>query len=128
MASKRDTPLQSPDPTSFSTLKYESSLLHPVAAIEASARSNEAAARRRLQAAVFGSALPMRRMMDRHTVSQFRRIGGLPSSNLALDLLDRTDEKIDFADFLNLEMPDRPDLDPREQLEKEIGLFVKSEL
>lgn len=128
MEQKRATPLQSADPTSFSTLKYETSLVHPVAAIELEARSNETAARRRLQAAVYGAALPMRRMMQRHTVAQFHRIGGLPSSNLALELLDRTDEKIDFADFLNIETPDMLEIDPREALEKDMGLFVKSQI
>lgn len=125
---QRDTPLQSPDPTTFSTLKYEASLVHPVAAIEANARSNETASRRRLQAAVFGTALPIRRAMERSNLAQFRRIGGLQSSNLGLQLLDRVDESIDFADYLNVEMPDLPTEDPRETLEKDIGLFVKSEL
>lgn len=124
----RDTPLQSPDPTAFSTLKYETSVLHPVLEIETSARRNEAAVRRRLQAAAFGTALPIRRAMQRHNLSQFRRIAGLPSSNLALDLLDHADETIDFADFLNVETPHREDADPREAIEKEIGIFVKSEL
>lgn len=128
MEQKLATPLQSADPTSFSTLKYETSLVHPVAAIELEARSNETTARRRLQAAVYGAALPMRRMMQRHTVAQFHRIGGLPSSNLAIELLDRTDEKIDFADFLNIEMPDMPEVDSRETLEKDVGLFVKSQI
>lgn len=129
MTTKKPTaPLQAQDPTALSTLKYEASLIHPVAEIEKSARLNEAAARRRLQAAVYGAALPMRRMMDRQTLSQFHRLPGLPSSQLGIELLDRKDEKIDFADFLNIETPEFPEDDPRETLEKDIGVFVKSEL
>lgn len=124
---KPSAPLQAQDPTSLSTLKYEASVIHPVAEIEKNARLNESITRRRLQAAVYGSTLPMRRMMDRQTLSQFRR-PGLPSSNLAIELLDRTDEKIDFHDFLNLEMPEFPEQDSRENLEKEIGVFVKTQL
>lgn len=127
-SSKQTAPLQAQDPTALSTLKYEASVIHPVAEIEKSARLNEVVARRRLQAAVYGASLPMRRMMERETLSQFRRLPGLPSSHLGLELLDRRDEQIDFADFLNVEMPDLPEVEPRDQLEKEVGVFVKSEL
>lgn len=128
MDSKRTVPLQTPDPCSASTIKYENSLLHPVAAIEASSHTTELAARRKLQAAVYGAAFPMRRMMQRQTVAQFHRLAGLPSSNLALELFNRTDERIDFADYLDVETPDLPETEPREQLEKDMGLFVKTAL
>lgn len=107
-------------------LKYSSATLHPVQKIEKEAVMTERMTRRKLKAAVYGSALPMREMMHEHMLSQCQRLPGLPSSYLGLESLTGRDETIEFQDFLNLpfDAPDTPREDPRDTLE--LLLNIKS--
>lgn len=67
-------------------------------------KSSESAnsARRALQAAALGSVFPMRRMMQEDILAQFHRLPGLPSSDVALDVLRGKDTDLDYEDYLNL--------------------------
>jgi hypothetical protein len=93
-----------------STLKYESAPIHPVQRVIATHAASDLQARRTLQAATYGAAFPMRRMMQESVLAQFHRLPGLPSSGLAMDVLSGRDADIDFDDYLNLpsESPEAP--------------------
>lgn len=111
-------------------LKYSSAALHPVQKIEQEAMKNQLLTRRKLKAAVYGAALPMRMMMHEHMLSQCQRLPGLPSSYAGLESYTGRDETIDFEDFLNLphELPDRPREEPREALERVLNIKSASTL
>lgn len=131
MERKYSVPLQNPsDAANLSTLKYEASVIHPVAEIEKQAPKNEKLTKRRLMAAVYGAALPMRMMMQEHQLSQCRRLPGLPSSFASLDSFTGRAEKFGFDDYLNLpfDSPEAPDLEMREQIERDLGLEISRPL
>lgn len=111
-------------------LKYSSATLHPVQKIERDAKTNELRTRRKLKAAVYGSALPMRLTMHEHMLSQCQRLPGLPSSYAGLESYTGRDETIDFEDFLNLphEAPDIPREETREVLERVLNIKSASTL
>lgn len=85
-----------------SSLKYELGSIHPVQNIISTHSTSDVQARRTLQAATYGSAFPMRRMMNESVLRQFHRLPGLQSSGVALDVLSGRDADIDFEDYLNL--------------------------
>lgn len=96
--------------------------------------ANSLKARRTLQAATFGSAFPMRRMMQEDILAQFHRLPGLPSSGVALDVLRGRDADLDFDDYLNLpeHSPELPggDMDAlgstHDVMEKTLGIAPKA--
>lgn len=108
------------------TVKYSTATLHPVEKIEREAFSAERMTRRKMKAAIYGAALPMRMMMHEHMLSQCHRLAGLPSSFAGLASYTGRDETIDFDDFLNVphESPYAPREEPREVHEK--ILHIKS--
>lgn len=111
-------------------LKYSSATLHPVQKIERDAKAIELRTRRKLKAAVYGSALPMRLTMHEHMLSQCQRLPGLPSSYAGLESYTGRDETLDFEDFLNLphEAPDMPREETREVLERVLNIKSASTL
>jgi Proteasome maturation factor UMP1 len=118
-----------------STLKYEAGTIHPVQKMISTRTASDVQARRTLQAATYGSAFPMRRMMQESVLGQFHRLPGLPSSGVALDVLSGRDTDIDFEDYLNLpsECPVGPDglgLDTlsatHDAMEKMLGIAPKA--
>lgn len=113
-----------PNVPAGTTLKYSATDLHPVQKIERETHLLEKTTRRKLKAAAFGAALPMRQMMQEHMLSQCQRLPGLPSSYAGLDSLTGRDEKFDFEDFMNLphESPYQLEEEPRDQLEKVLGI------
>ncbi|CAN8076733.1 unnamed protein product [Agarophyton chilense] len=119
----------SPDVAPGSTLKYSATPLHPVQTIQANAHKAQQLTRRKLQAAAYGAALPMRAAMHQHMLSQCQRLPGLPSSYAGLDSFTGRDEKIDFEDFMNLphHSPYMPQQQPREQLEQILGVTARSQ-
>jgi hypothetical protein len=48
-------------------------------------------------AEIYGSALPLRLMMERNFAAENRRGAGLPSSNFSLEILCGMDDEIGFA-------------------------------
>lgn len=84
------------------TLKYTRAAPHPVEQLEAGRMEGDLRSKRALQAATYGSAFPMRRMMQESVLGQFHRLPGLPSSGLAVERLRGRGEDMDFQDFLNL--------------------------
>lgn len=119
-----------PEAPPGTTLKYSTSSLHPVQQIERDAKHLEISTKRKLMAAAYGSALPMRLMMQEHMLSQCQRLPGLPSSYAGLHSLTGRDEKFDFEDFINLpqDSPDIPEKTPRQQLESILGVNARSQL
>jgi hypothetical protein len=118
-----------------SALKYEAGTIHPVQKMISTHAASDVQARRTLQAATYGSAFPMRRMMQESVLGQFHRLPGLPSSGVALDVLSGRDTDIDFEDYLNLpsECPVGPDglgLDTlsatHDAMEKMLGIAPKA--
>ena len=130
MSFSKSIPLH-PEPSSESSpadgLKYNVPL-HPVQTIERHFASNSLATRRKLQAAAFGSALPMRLSMQQHMLSQCQRLPGLPSSYAGLDSFTGNDEKLDLDDIYNLpeHNPEMPE-PPRDQLERILRIPARSE-
>lgn len=127
MENPTKTPLH-PDVPPGTTLKYSGSL-HPVQKIERDFVALERATKRKLEAAAYGSALPMRKMMQENMLSQCQRLPGLPSSYAGLESLTGRDEKFDLEDFMNLphESPEMPLEEPREQLERILGIRARSQ-
>lgn len=123
----KSTPLH-PEVTEGDGLKYNVPL-HPVQKIERQFDLNAAATKRKLQAAAFGSALPMRLMMQQHMLAQCQRLPGLPSSYAGLNSFTGSDEKIDFDDIINLPMdsPEIPAEDARDQLERILRVGSRSQ-
>lgn len=131
MASKEKTVSLHPDVNApEETVKYSTATLHPVEKIEREAFEGEMLTRRKLKAAVYGAALPMRMMMHEHMLSQCHRLAGLPSSFAGLGSYTGRDETIDFEDFLNVphESPDAPREEARETHEKIIHVKSASTL
>lgn len=50
---------------------------------------------------VYGSHLPFRLLIERNLAYQEQRLGGLPSSYLALDILTGRDEELPFPNYQN---------------------------
>jgi hypothetical protein len=113
-----------------STLKYDVASVHPVQAALADHEETRLRARRALQAATFGSAFPMRRLMQESVLAQFHRPPGIPSSTLALDIMNRRDADLDFCDYLNRpeDSPEGGSVDPRlenrDAIEKALGIAM----
>jgi hypothetical protein len=113
-----------------STLKYDIASVHPVQAALAAHEESRLRARRTLQAATFGSAFPMRRLMQESVLAQFHRAPGLPSSRLAFEVLNRRDADIDYEDYLSLpeDSPEGGPIDARLQnrdaIEKALGISI----
>lgn len=118
-----------PDAPPGATLKYSATPQHPVQLIQSQGRTNERLTRRKLQAAAYGAALPMRLAMQQHMLSQCQRLPGLPSSYATLESFTARDETIDFEDFMNLphHSPYAPEQPPREQLEAILGITAPSQ-
>lgn len=57
----------------------------------------------------YGSALAMQLATEAQTFGRPRRVMGLESSNIALDVVRGTDITIDYSDFLN-KPTDRPEI------------------
>lgn len=91
-----------------STLKFDHAHVHPIEGVQQSHEKLALHTKRALQAATYGSAFPMRRMMQESVLSQFHRLPGLPSSGIALEILRGKDADMDFDDYLNLPQ-DSPD-------------------
>jgi hypothetical protein len=84
------------------TLKYDAAAPHAVAGLAEGRTAADLSARRALQAATYGGAFPLRRLMTESVLSQFGRLPGLASSGVALDVLTGRDADIGFEDYLNL--------------------------
>ncbi|KAA8493581.1 Proteasome maturation protein-like [Porphyridium purpureum] len=113
----------------FGSYVMDATVVHPVQRIEHMSERQARETRDAALADLYGIHMPMRMEMERQIVSQFHRLPGLPSSHLALEFLNNTDLKIDFADYMNLpsERPDLPVIGMHEQMEKAIGMRMPSE-
>lgn len=112
-SARTSVPVATPAPSATAaptSLKYELGTIHPVQKIISTHSASDVRARRTLQAATYGSAFPMRRMMNESVLRQFHRLPGLQSSGVALDILSGRDADMDFEDYLNLpsESPEGP--------------------
>eukprot|EP00184_Porphyridium_aerugineum_P008773 CAMPEP_0184692656 /NCGR_PEP_ID=MMETSP0313-20130426/1042_1 /TAXON_ID=2792 /ORGANISM="Porphyridium aerugineum, Strain SAG 1380-2" /LENGTH=148 /DNA_ID=CAMNT_0027150499 /DNA_START=100 /DNA_END=546 /DNA_ORIENTATION=- len=89
---------------SFSSYKFDHTVVHPVQKIQHMHDMNERKVHNQMLALTYGAHYPMRLEFERQIVSQFHRLPcqGLKSEHLALDLLNGTDEKFGFEDYLNL--------------------------
>jgi Proteasome maturation factor UMP1 len=118
------------------TLKYDAAAAHPVAGLAEGREAADATARRALQAATYGSAFPLRRLMTESVLGQFGRLPGLPSSGVALDVLAGRDADLGFEDYLNLPS-ESPEGDfggggdgigaVHEAMEKALGIAAKNQ-
>ena len=96
------------------------SLTHPVQLIEQTFAKQQDANQKNLLARVYGSHLPMKLHMEQTLLSQFRRCGGLPSSNLGLSIVMGKDEEIDWGDVMNRPENCEYQYEPLSELENRI--------
>ena len=90
--------------------------------------SNQLETKHFLMAQTYGSHLPMQIRMELDTVSQSRRLPGMPTSNIALETLLGRDETIDFEDYLGQPALSETAVDMRAQLEKKYHLGPRNAL
>jgi len=93
--------------------KYENMEAHPVQRIQENKILVEEELRMQSYSLAFGSHLPLKLTMERMITSQSRRLPGLRTSNLGLEVAMNRLQKIDYEDYLSTETPLASREDPR---------------
>jgi len=76
---------------------------------------------------LYGYAFPSILQMQEHMISQVQRPPCLPSSRVALDILQGNDEDIGFEDYLGNENDSPVELDPHVAMEARLGIQLPRE-
>jgi len=92
--------------TNFVSMKkYENIEAHPVQRIQDNKHLAEEEIRMQAYSNAFGSHMPLKLTMERLTTAQSRRLPGLKSSNLGLEVAMNRLSRVDYEDWLSNETP-----------------------
>eukprot|EP00916_Digyalum_oweni_P013186 GHVL01021668.1.p1 GENE.GHVL01021668.1~~GHVL01021668.1.p1 ORF type:complete len:118 (+),score=17.87 GHVL01021668.1:54-407(+) len=82
--------------------------VHPAQKIQNNKLADSENQKMILARAVYGIGAPMRMQMERNILARCRRLPGLPSSLLGLEMVLGLSDQIDFEDFMMSESPKDP--------------------
>eukprot|EP01071_Lankesteria_metandrocarpae_P001899 Lankesteria_metandrocarpae@DN1957_c0_g1_i1.p1 len=82
---------------------------HPVQqAVDKKFAERQEANRLAVAGRLYGTHMPMRLLLERNAVAMTRRLPGIQSSHLSLDVALGLEDDIDFSNYLNIPTPEDP--------------------
>lgn len=86
----------------LASLKEDVAITHPVDVIQRTSRQNASTTKQQMMRDLYGAAVPAKNHIEQQILGKFRRLPGLPSSQLGLESLTGALDDFSFESWIGL--------------------------